>query len=115
MADVRSYVSVSGDDYEWFGFDPNAPPPPDDGLATGEVNEVDLNLPDDIISSLTNEIYPLENSSAFAIGVFQIYLRQSLTVVGVSSTGLKVNTFSKRCGCFDISSRTLRVVNPFLN
>ena len=71
VADVRSDVNVSGDDYEWFGFDPNAPPPPDDGLSTVEVNEVDLNLPDDIISRLTNEIGPLENSSAFAIDIFQ--------------------------------------------
>ena len=71
VADVRSDVNVSGDDYEWFGFDPNAPPPPDDGLSTVEVNEVDLNLPDDIISRLTNEIDSLENSSAFAIDIFQ--------------------------------------------
>ena len=25
---------------EWFGFDLDAPPPPDDGLSTVEVNEV---------------------------------------------------------------------------
>ena len=71
VADVRSNANVSGDDYEWYGFDPDAPPPPDDGLSTVEVNEVDLNLPDVIISRLTNEINPLEDSSAFAIDIFQ--------------------------------------------
>ena len=39
----------------------------------------------------------------------------SLTIAGVGSTGLKVNTLSNRCGCFDISSSTPRVFNPFLN
>ncbi|XP_044183537.1 uncharacterized protein LOC122964112 [Acropora millepora] len=71
VADVRSNANVSRDDYEWYGFDPDAPPPPDDGLSTVEVNEVDLNLPDVIISRLTNEINPLEDSSAFAIDIFQ--------------------------------------------
>ena len=71
MADVRSNANVSGDGYEWYGFDPDAPPPPDDGLSTVEVNKVDLNLPDVIISRLTNEINPLEDSSAFAIDIFQ--------------------------------------------
>lgn len=71
VADVRSDANVSGDDYEWYGFDPDAPPPPDDDLSTVEVNEVDLYLPDVITSRLTNEINPLENSSAFAIDIFQ--------------------------------------------
>ena len=71
VADVRSDANVSGDDYEWYGFDPDAPPPPDDGLSTVKVNEVDLNLPDVIISRLTNKINPLENSSAFGIDIFQ--------------------------------------------
>ena len=71
VADVRSDANVSGDDYEWYGFDPDAPPPPDDGLSTVEVNELDLNLPDVIISRLTNESNPLENSSAFGIDIFQ--------------------------------------------
>ena len=69
--DVRSNVNISGHEHEWFGFDPDAPPPPDDGLSTVEVNEVNLDLPDNIISRLSNEINPLENSSAFAIDIFQ--------------------------------------------
>ena len=36
-----------------------------------QVNEVNLDLPDNIISRLSNEINPLENSSAFAIDIFQ--------------------------------------------
>ena len=73
VADVRSDANISGHEHEheWFGFDPDAPPPPDDGLSTVEVNEVNLDLPDNIISKLSNEINPLENSSAFAIDIFQ--------------------------------------------
>ena len=71
VADVRSEANISGHEHEWFGFDPDAPPPPDDGLSTVEVNEVNLDLPDNIISKLSNEINPLENSSAFAIDIFQ--------------------------------------------
>ena len=65
VADVRSDANISGHEHEWFGFNPDAPPPPDD------VNEVNLDLPDNIISRLSNEINPLENSSAFAIDIFQ--------------------------------------------
>lgn len=71
VADVRSEANISGHEHEWYGFDPDAPPPPDDGLSTVQVNEVDLNLPDNIISRLSNEINPLGNSSAFAIDIFQ--------------------------------------------
>ena len=71
VADVRSDANISGHEHEWYGFDPDAPPPPDDGLSTIKVNEVDLDLLDNIISRLSNEIIPLENSSAFAIYIFQ--------------------------------------------
>ena len=71
VADVRSDANISGHEHEWYGFDPDAPPPPDDGLSTVEVNEVDLDLPDNITSRLSNEINPLENSSAFAIYLIQ--------------------------------------------
>ena len=40
VADVRSDANFSGHEHEWFGFDLDAPPPPDDGLSTVEVNEV---------------------------------------------------------------------------
>ena len=51
VADVRSDANISGHKHEWFGFNPDAPPPPDDGLSTAEVNEVNLDLPGNIISS----------------------------------------------------------------
>ena len=41
VADVRSDANISGHEHEWCGFDPDAPPPPDDGLSTVEVDEVD--------------------------------------------------------------------------
>ena len=71
VADVRSDANISGHEHYWHGFDPDAPPPPDDGLSTVEVNEVDLDLPDNIVFRLLNENNPLENSSAFAIYIFQ--------------------------------------------
>ena len=71
VADVRSDANISGHEHEWFAFDLDAPPPPDDGLSTVEVNEVNLDLPDNIISKLSNEINPFENSSAFALDIFQ--------------------------------------------
>ena len=71
VADVRSDANISGHEHEYFGFVPDAPPSPDDGLSTVEVNEVNLDLPDNIISKLSNEINPFENSSAFALDIFQ--------------------------------------------
>ena len=71
VADVRGDVDAYGIDYEWYGFDPDAPPLPDDGLNTVEVNDVSLDLPDEVISRFTNEINPLEHSSAFGINLFQ--------------------------------------------
>ncbi|KAJ7383363.1 hypothetical protein OS493_028441 [Desmophyllum pertusum] len=71
VADVRGDADVRDDAYSWYGFDPDAPPPPDNGLSTVEVNDVDLDLPDEMISRLTNEINPLEHSGAFAIDIFQ--------------------------------------------
>lgn len=53
-----SDANISGHEHEWYGFDPDAPPPPDDGLSTVEVNEVDVDLLDNIISRLSNEINP---------------------------------------------------------
>ena len=58
VADVRSDANISGHKHEWFGFNPDAPPPPDDGLSTVKVNEVDVDLLDNIISGLSNEINP---------------------------------------------------------
>ena len=51
-------------DYEWYGLDPEAPPPPDDGLSTVEVNVVSLDVPGQVVNRFTNEVDPVEHSSA---------------------------------------------------
>ena len=71
IAHVRGDVDAHDIEYKWYGFDPDAPPPPGDGLNTVEVNDVSLDLADEVISWFTNEINPLEHSSAFVINLFQ--------------------------------------------
>lgn len=70
VVDVRSNVNVSGDDYEWYGFDFDVLLLLDDGLFIVEVNEVDLNLLDVIIFRLINEINLFEDLSVFVIDIF---------------------------------------------
>jgi len=57
----------STDDLEWFGFDPQAPRPGDDGLSTVVVDDVDIELPEDIGEQLLRVINPLAESSSFGI------------------------------------------------
>lgn len=71
VADVRGDAHNYCVDYEWYGFDPDKPPPPDDGLSTVEVNDVSLDVPDEVINRFTNDVDPLEHSSVFAIDIFQ--------------------------------------------
>lgn len=70
VVDVRSNVNVSGDDYEWYGFDFDVLLSLDDGLFIVEVNEVDLNLLDVIIFRLINKINLFEDLSVFVIDIF---------------------------------------------
>ena len=51
VADVRGEVDMHVD-LEWYGFDPYAPLPPDNGLTTVEVNDVNLHLSNEVIESL---------------------------------------------------------------
>ena len=71
VADVRGYFHIYRVDHEWYGLNPDEPTPPDDGLSTVEVNDVSLDVPDEVIYWFTNEVDPLEHSSAFAIHIFQ--------------------------------------------
>ena len=71
VADVRGEAEMGDDDLQWYGTDPDGPIPPDDGLHTVEVNDVDFELPDEIMTRLANEINPLETSQAFGIDIFQ--------------------------------------------
>ena len=38
------------EDLEWYGFDPYAPRPHDDGLSTVELDDVDIDNEDDVIT-----------------------------------------------------------------
>ena len=65
------------DDLEWFGFDPYAPTPDDDGLSTVDVEDVHLDLPDEIAFMLRSRCDPLSISDSFGIDLYQ----QALTLL----------------------------------
>eukprot|EP00794_Sanderia_malayensis_P012540 gene12540-13826_t len=69
---VSDIVESSSGEVEWYGYDPRAPAPNDDGLSSVEVLDADPNLPDHILEQLRTEIDPCENSDSFGI---DIYLR----------------------------------------
>ena len=80
MLDIRNHgctgvSDVAGsdqnvDDLQWFGYDPNAPSPSDDGLSTVEVDDVNVNLPDTTIDQLIHNIDPLAYSDSFGIDIY---------------------------------------------
>ena len=58
------------DDLEWYGFDPQAPHPGDDGLSTVVVDDVDIELPEDVAEHLSRDINPLAESNSFGIDLY---------------------------------------------
>ena len=70
-----SDIAESGgdvDDLQWYGYDPFAPTPSDDGLSTVEVEDVNIDLPTDTFTLLRqNMIDPLQHSDSFGIDLFQ--------------------------------------------
>lgn len=79
MLDVRNH-SMCGmipdssiaepDNLEWYGFDPNAPRPDDDGLSTVELDDVELENEEDIFAILSNSFNPLAYSNSFGIDLY---------------------------------------------
>lgn len=59
------------DDLEWFGFDPYAPTPDDEGLTTVVVDDVNIDVEDHILNQLINNTNPLQNSDSFGIDLYQ--------------------------------------------
>ena len=55
---------------EWFGYDPQAPPPSDDGLSTVEVEDITIALSDNVMQQLRNEVDPPEFSDSFGIDLY---------------------------------------------
>ena len=77
---------LGNDELQWYGTDPDGPIPPDDGLHTVEVNDVDLEFSDDVIMQLANEVNPLEMSENFGIDIFQRALTFMQNFIGSSNT-----------------------------
>lgn len=80
VLDIRNHsligisdIAESGDvdDLEWYGFDPFAPTPSDDGLFTVEVEDVNIDSPINILTLLRQSIDPLQHSDSFGIDLYQ--------------------------------------------
>ena len=67
IADLDSNV----DDLEWFGFDPHAPTPDDEGLTTVVVDDVVIDIEDYILDQIRNYSNPLQDSDSFGIDLYQ--------------------------------------------
>ena len=79
MLDMRNHelvgvADVLGDSdlrhLEWFGHDPQAPPPSDDGMSAIEVEDITIDLSDNVMQQLRNEVDPLEFSDSFGIDLY---------------------------------------------
>ena len=68
VADVTG--SVNSID-EWYGFDPQAPHPGDDGLSSVVVDDIDFVIPEELDAQLTNQINPLSESNSFGIELYE--------------------------------------------
>ena len=53
-----------------YGFDPYAPRPHYDGLSTVELDDVDIDDEDDVITMLSNSIDPLAVSNSLGIDLY---------------------------------------------
>ncbi|KAJ7379329.1 hypothetical protein OS493_016563, partial [Desmophyllum pertusum] len=53
----------SFDDLTWYGYDPSAPTPMDDGLALVDVQDVDIELPANVLHDLTAAVNPVQLSN----------------------------------------------------
>ena len=58
------------DNLEWYGFDGGAPQPPD-GLTTVEVDDIQIDLPEEVTLTLNQEINPLETSNVLGMDVYR--------------------------------------------
>ena len=69
VADVVGY-SGSADDLEWYGYDPQAPHPNDDGLSTVLVDNVNFDVSEELENQLSY-INPLAESNNFGIDLHE--------------------------------------------
>ena len=57
-------------DLTWYGYDPSAPTPMDDGLSTVEIEVVDIERPGNVTHDLTAAVNPLQLSNSYGIDLF---------------------------------------------
>ena len=67
VADLETDI----DDLEWFGFDPYALTPDDEGLSTVEVGDVNIDTEDHTLAQLQNNTNSVRNSDSFDIDLYQ--------------------------------------------
>ena len=69
VADIAEQ-EPSFDDLTWYGYDPSAPTPMDDGLFTVEIEDVDTELPGNVIHDLTAAVNSVQLSNSYGIDLF---------------------------------------------
>ena len=80
MIDVRNHQLMgvaeiveqepSFDDLCWYGYDPSAPRPMDDGLSTVKVWDVEIEIPGNVINDLRATINPIQLPNSYGIDLF---------------------------------------------
>ena len=80
MIDVRNHQLMavaeiveqepSFDDLSWYGYDPSAPRPMDDGLSTVNVEDVEIDIPGNVIHDLRATINPIQLPNSYGIDLF---------------------------------------------
>ena len=57
-------------DLSWYGYDPLAPSPMDDGLSTVNFEDVEIEIPGNVIHDLRATINPIQLSNSYGIELF---------------------------------------------
>ena len=57
-------------DLSWYGYDPPVPPPMDDGLSTVNFEDVEIEIPGNVIHDLRATINPIQLSNSCGIELF---------------------------------------------
>ena len=80
MVDIRNHQLIavadmleqesSLEDLYWYGYDPSGPTPMDDGLSSVEVEDVEIDLPVNVLNDLTAAINPLQVSNSYGMDLF---------------------------------------------
>ena len=80
MVDIRNHQLIavadmleqesSLEDLYWYGYDPSGQTPMDDGLSSVEVEDVEIDLPVNVLNDLTAAINPLQVSNSYGMDLF---------------------------------------------